>query len=60
VINKYDRNRAIWTALESGRTVEELSSQYGLTPSRLRVVVREEGHKRCFSPEMFYRALRRP
>lgn len=60
MINKHDRNRAIWTALDSGRTVEQLSDQYGLTAARLRVVVREEGHKRSFSPELFYRSLRRP
>jgi Mor family transcriptional regulator len=59
LVNKHERNKVIWAALDSGSTVEQLSDQYGLTPARLRAVLRDEDHKRAFSPELFYRTLRR-
>ena len=53
-----DRNRQIYIAFEAGRTIEELSEDYGLTGLRIRAVLLDEGHKRIVSPEPFYCEIR--
>jgi len=53
-----NRNRQIYTAFEAGRTVEELSEDYGLTGLRVRAVLLDEGHRRTVSPEPFYCEIR--
>jgi hypothetical protein len=53
-----DRNRQIYTAFAAGRTIEELSQDYGLTGLRIRAILMDENHKRVVSPEPFYCDIR--
>ena len=53
-----DRNRQIYTAFTAGRTVAELSRDYGLTGLRIRAILLDENHRRVVSPELFYSEIR--
>jgi hypothetical protein len=53
-----DRNRLIYTAFAAGRTITELSRDYGVTGLRIRAILMDENHKRVVSPEPFYCGIR--
>ena len=53
-----DRNRQIYTAFAAGRTITELSQDYGLTGLRIRAILLDENHRRVVSPELFYSEIR--
>ena len=53
-----ERNRFLLAAYESGRTVEELSREFGLSVGTVGSLLTQERHKRRDSPEPLYRALR--
>ncbi len=56
--NNSERNRKMLTAYEAGRTVEQLSEDYGLSCSSIGSILTGERHRRRLSPETFYRSLR--
>ena len=53
-----DRNRLMFAAFQTGRTMEEIAKDHTLTQMRVRAVLTDEKHKRVVSLEPFYRALR--
>ena len=55
---KTDRNRVMFAAFQSGRTIEQIGEDYRLTWNRVRAILTDEKHRRTVSPEPFYRALR--
>lgn len=56
--NKAKRNQEMLAAYEAGRTIEQLSKDYGLSVASIGSVLTGERHKREVSPDPFYRALR--
>jgi len=55
---KSDRNRLMFAAFETGRSLEQLGEDHRLTQARVRTVLTAEKHRRTVSPEPFYRTLR--
>jgi Mor family transcriptional regulator len=53
-----ERNREMLAAYEVGRTVEQLSKDYGLSRSSIGSILTGERHRRRLSPEPFYRSFR--
>ena len=56
---KFERDFQIFVAFEAGRKIEQLAEDYTLTDFRIRAIITAERHRRAFSPEPFYRNLRR-
>jgi len=56
--NNAERNREMLAAYEAGRTIEQLSKDYGLSAITIGSVLTGERHKREVSPDPFYRSLR--
>ena len=56
---KTDRNLRIMADFEAGQSLEQLSADRGLTILRIQAVLTDEKHRRCVSPDRFYRSLRR-
>jgi hypothetical protein len=55
-----ERNRELFSAYEAGRTIKQLSENYGLTEERVRTILTDEKLKLRFSTDPFYRKLRGP
>jgi hypothetical protein len=53
-----DTNRRIRAAFAAGRTITELSQDYGLTGLRIRAILLDENHRRVVSPNPFYSEIR--
>ena len=56
--NKSERNREMLAAYEAGRTVKQLSEDYGLSRASIGSILTGERHRRRLSSEPFYRSLR--
>jgi Mor family transcriptional regulator len=52
------RNREIFSALQAGKSLEDIAHLYGLTATRIKAILREEKLKRRYSLEAAYRDLR--
>jgi predicted nucleic acid-binding Zn ribbon protein len=57
--NNAKRNRAMLSAYEASRTIEQLAEDHGLAIASITSILTVERHRRRESPEPFYRALRR-
>ena len=53
-----ERNRKMLAAFEAGRTVQELSQDYGLSVASVSPILTGERHRREISPQPFYREFR--
>ena len=54
-----ERNREMLAAYEAGRTIQQLSEDYGLSVASIGSILTGERHKREVSPDPVYRALRK-
>lgn len=54
-----ERNRKIYSAYQAGRSISQLSQDFHLRPDRVRVILAEERNKQSFSPQPYYRTLRK-
>ena len=52
------RNREIFSLCQSGQGREEVARLFGLTPTRVTAILREERLNRRYSTEETYRSLR--
>jgi uncharacterized protein (DUF433 family) len=52
------RNQAILSAFETGVTVQQLVTAFGITEDRVRAVLHDEKNKRIASQDAYYRERR--